>query len=81
VVFVTTQEAANLSLTPRVSHVGKRLNPMATMADLMQQLQGNSELGPWVEVDGEGGAKFPPGPLLIIRQSAAKHDELAELLK
>ncbi len=80
-VFVTTQEAADLSLTPRVYHVGKRLNPMVTMTGLMQQLQGNSELGPWVEVDGEGGAMFPLGPLLIIRQSAAKHDVLAELLK
>lgn len=81
VVFVTTQGSADQMQTARVYNVGKRLNPMVTMTGLMQQLQGNPELGPWEQVDGEGGAMFPLGPLLIIRQSAAKHDMLAELLR
>lgn len=80
-VFITTQVRADETRTARVYHVGRRLNPMVTMAGLMQQLQGHPGLGPWEQVDGEGGAMFPLGPLLIIRQSAARHDVLAELLK
>lgn len=81
VVFVTSQNVADETLTTRVYHVGNKLNQGATMYGLTQQLQNIEELGAWKDTDGEGGALFPLGQLLIIRQTAAAHSELTKLLQ
>ncbi|WLD11299.1 hypothetical protein [Planctellipticum variicoloris] len=79
--FVTTQARADQTTTARIYQVGHRLDGMNTMTALMQQLQNNPELGSWEQVDGEGGFMFPLGHLLVIRQTAAVHGRLPQLLQ
>lgn len=80
VVFVTSQNVADETLTTRVYHVGKKLNEGTTMYGLMQQLRNIDTLGDWQVTAGEGGTLCPLGQLLIVRQTAAAHSQLAGLL-
>lgn len=81
VVFITSQSVADETLTTRIYHVGKKLNQGITMDRLTQQLQNMDELGDWASTDGIGGALFPLGQLLIIRQTATAHNLLAKILQ
>jgi|GEM_PF-5692643 len=51
-----------------------------TPEDIAAQVVQIKELGPWEDVDGIGGTVAVLGPLVLIRQTAAAHEQLAQQL-
>lgn len=74
VFYITTKTAADELLTARIydSRLTQQ-DPEALAAKVIQ----TKELGPWEDVDGIGGKVSTYGPLVIIYQTAASHEQLA----
>ena len=75
-VQLTTAAKGDEQLFCRVYDVRNR--PIAIVAE---QLVNNKELGLWQINDGEGGALFPIGNLLVVRQTGKAHATIAKQLK
>ncbi|MDZ4687128.1 MAG: hypothetical protein SH850_18785 [Planctomycetaceae bacterium] len=78
VLQVTTNTKPDVWLTTRVYNVAPLLTPKFDLPALMKQLEETEEWGPWENINGVGGALFPVGPLLVVRQSRAVHRQLAK---
>ena len=76
---ITTQEYSEAEECVRVFDTRKmqgRVSANAFMADLMR----HPDLGPWLDVDDEGGVARAIGPLVIVRHSIYRQMKIAQLL-
>lgn len=77
VLYITTKSMAGESLTIQIYDARARNRAPEDIAAQVIQIK---EIGPWEDVDGIGGAVAVLGPLVLIRQTAAAHEQLAQQL-
>ncbi|MBI1345862.1 hypothetical protein GC163_06195 [bacterium] len=77
VLYITTKVKASEYLMVQIYDARTRNLDAEEIAVQVVQIK---ELGPWEDVEGIGGAVAVFGPLVLIRQTAAAHEKLAQQL-
>jgi hypothetical protein len=77
VLYFTTQVDASEHLEIQIYDARTAKRSPTEIASQVMELK---ELGPWEDIDGVGGSVSVVGPLVLIRQNAAAHEQLARQL-